>query len=207
MLLATCFSPDLAEDVPMKQTVRLGAIGFLVLAMCGVVSAGELHDAVKKIDLEAVKTIIQANPSAVNETEIHGWTPLHLVPYHLRLYQGKAKTFASFLILHGADVNAADVDGDTPLHEAVGHGMPEVVELLLAHGAELEVANKPFGWTPLHRVAVDGFNPGHARSLELLLKHGADPNVRAKDGHTPLELAEKFRRTEMAKILRRGPNR
>ena len=43
----------------------------------------------------------------------------------------------------GSDPNAADGDGDTPLHGAAYRGVNEVVRMLLAAGARLDVRNRP----------------------------------------------------------------
>jgi uncharacterized protein len=112
-------------------------------SLAGAVSAGEIHRAVKQVDLTALEQIVRGNPSVVNEVEVHGWTALHMVPVNLRSYKSKALAVTTFLIENGADVNAVDVDGDTPLHEAVGQGLPEIAKLLLDNGAELEIANEP----------------------------------------------------------------
>ena len=45
----------------------------------------------------------------------------------------------------GADVHAADEAGNTALHGAANRGANSVVELLLAHGARIDAANKQ-GW-------------------------------------------------------------
>ncbi len=57
-----------------------------------------------------------------------------------------------FFIAQGADVNAKDERGDTPLHEAVLHTTDtEVLKFLVASGADVNVKNKR-GTTPLHRA-------------------------------------------------------
>ena len=61
-----------------------------------------------------------------------------------------------------ADVNAKASDGLTPLHLAASNDKKDVVELLLAKGAD----NK--GETPLH-LAVDN---GKQDVAELLRQHG-----------------------------------
>jgi ankyrin repeat protein len=42
----------------------------------------------------------------------------------------------------GSDVNAANDSGDTALHGAAGHAYSTVVELLVGHGAKLDIKNK-----------------------------------------------------------------
>ena len=56
------------------------------------------------------------------------------------------------MIQHGANVDAADVYGNRPLHEAVCHGL-DVVQLLVQRGAKMNVQNIN-GKTPLH-IAVE----------------------------------------------------
>jgi ankyrin repeat protein len=54
----------------------------------------------------------------------------------------------------------------------------------LAHGARVEARDK-YGYTPLLYAAMFG----RRRMVMLLLRHKADPKVRAKDGSTPMALA------------------
>ena len=85
----------------------------------------------------------------------------------------------------GADANARDEDGWTPLHfAAVANPNPSVVETLLDAGAAVN-ARSEAGWTPLHAAAWKN----EPAVLEALLAAGANPNVRSKDGRTPLHLA------------------
>jgi ankyrin repeat protein/tetratricopeptide (TPR) repeat protein len=88
------------------------------------------------------------------------------------------------LIDAGANVNATLANGETPLHYAVAGNKPEILALLVEHGANVNAARDHNGWTPLH-YAVEAARPGLA---ELLLRKGADPNVRASGGSTPLDL-------------------
>ena len=67
----------------------------------------------------------------------------------------------------GADVNAKDNHGYTPLHWAADGGHKEVAELLIAKGADVNAKNK-YGDTPL-----DGaIRKDSTELVDLLRKHG-----------------------------------
>ena len=84
----------------------------------------------------------------------------------------------------GADVNAKDKYGRTPLHTAVDGDYKELIELLIAEGADVN-ANSKIG-TPLHSAATWG----QKEIVELLIAAGADVNAKDKLlGRTPLDEA------------------
>jgi len=78
------------------------------------------------------------------------------------------KEISELLITKGADVNAINSVGDTPLHSAARAGHKDIVELLIAKGADVNAKDNQ-GRTPLwwanHR--------GHKKIVELVRKHGA----------------------------------
>ena len=86
----------------------------------------------------------------------------------------------------GADLNARDKNGRTPLHRAASSNRaPEVSAALLKAGANPNARDKQKK-TPLHGAA--------SRQKDLaviysLLKAGAAPNARDGDGYTPLHAA------------------
>jgi|ETN07SMinimDraft_1059922.scaffolds.fasta_scaffold27627_4 ankyrin repeat protein len=88
----------------------------------------------------------------------------------------------------GADVNAKDKDGFTPLHLAANKGHKEIVKLLIAEGADVN-AKDDGGRTPLHGTAYWG----RKEIVELLIAKGADVNVKIEVGElkglTPLDAA------------------
>ncbi len=104
------------------------------------------------------------------------------------------------MIRDGADVNAAQGDGTTPLHWAVYRIDAELTKALLAHGAKAGAVNA-YGSSPLAE-AVKAAKPD---LVELLLDAGADPDSPNADGQTALMLAARTGVVEVAEpLLRHG---
>jgi ankyrin repeat protein len=82
----------------------------------------------------------------------------------------------------GADVNARDAEGNTPLILASFYASPQCVKLLIDRGADVNTANRA-GATPLIRAATS------YEKTRLLVAAGADVRVRTALGNTPLLLA------------------
>ena len=101
------------------------------------------------------------------------------------------------LISLGANVNAADEHGRTPLTEAISHA-PDGVKTLLEHGANPNIVIQPEqqqAWqTPLI-MAVQTIN---ADLVRLLLAHGANVNVKPPRSHTALYFARRHKKPDAA---------
>ena len=63
---------------------------------------------------------------------------------------------------------------------------PDVVELLIDSGANINAKNPYNGMTPLHWAARGNENPG---VLELLIDSGANINAKSDSGQTPCDVA------------------
>jgi len=83
------------------------------------------------------------------------------------------------------------------LHLAAIRDHKEIIELLIAEGADLNA--KTFGGvTPLHTAA----GIGRKEIAELLIANGADVNAKGFGG-TPLDRAIKYNHTEIVDLLRK----
>ena len=128
--------------------------------------------ATKALDTQG-PTIVDARDLSTGETGLHvtvrrgdlGWT--------------------GFLLAHGANPNARDRDGETPLLIATVVGFDEGVRVLTQiGGVQIDAANQ-LGETPLLK-AVQARNPVSAR---YLLDAGANPDATDNSGHTPRSVA------------------
>ena len=88
------------------------------------------------------------------------------------------------LLEQGADVNATNWLGLTPLFLAAWRGHVEVCRLLLERGANVHAVTRNND-TPLHDAARNG----QADVCRLLIERGADVHVANWFGWTPLDLA------------------
>ncbi|MGE0206315.1 MAG: ankyrin repeat domain-containing protein [Candidatus Babeliales bacterium] len=110
----------------------------------------------------------------------------------------------TFLIEQGADIHERDHMGKTFLHEAAWQGCPEVVELLIANGIEVNVLTSN-GTTPL----LDACERTHAKEegdtrfkiAQQLLAHGADVNKRPNYGYSALHKLAYSGLTKVAGLL------
>ena len=84
---------------------------------------------------------------------------------------------------HGADPNAPDRFGRTPLATAAGCCPPEIIMALLKAGAD--VHHRMRHWQLLPLIVMAALNPD-PEVLALLLRAGADPNQRDGYGNPPL---------------------
>uniref|UniRef100_A0A1Y1NLE7 Uncharacterized protein n=1 Tax=Photinus pyralis TaxID=7054 RepID=A0A1Y1NLE7_PHOPY len=88
---------------------------------------------------------------------------------------------AKMVLSQGANVNAQNRCGNTPLHIAVQSEFVQVIEALLEHNADVDCSNQ-WNKSPLHLSAKQG----NKVITEMLLNKGANVNARERNGLTPL---------------------
>jgi len=188
------------EDKMSRKVRILLPVLFLFLQFTTYPAGGdEIHDAVKSGNLEKVKIFLQGNKDLMNQKDQQGKTPLHhaietghdhIAKYlivqgadldlkdenndsllHYAAFMGSLE-IADMLLKKGVtSINEGDKENMTPLHLSCERGHPEIVKLLLDHGADIE-AKDGMGRTPL------AFTAG-SRNMEvvhILVERGADIN-------------------------------
>jgi len=119
----------------MKHTLL---VFFLILFAChsGPSGLSPLVLAARSGDTAAIKLLVArgADPNLA-DTAANGWTPME---HAIHKHQVAAVTA---LLDAGANVNATSRNGTTALMMAAGYGYTDVVELLLARGADRTLKN------------------------------------------------------------------
>jgi ankyrin repeat protein len=189
-----------------------------------------------------VKLLIKYD-AKVNVSDIFGYTPLHyaaaagdlpilaeIIEEELNIFEGFPRALeytdiVEVLLIHGANVNAKNNMGVTPLHIAVSSGDVKIVKMLIKYGAYVN-ARDDEGNTPLHYATYFAcvralslvdlpdsiklfLENCVAPTIKLLLENGADPTIRNNRGISALDLAEQLavnspgssRAAEIAKII------
>jgi ankyrin repeat protein len=176
-----------------------------------------LHAAAQRGDVAGIQRLAVSSRTALESTDGHGRTPLHVATFArqreavLALLKAGAKPGALESGRYDAVTIAAVADDEETLRVLLRHsasaklitsrydgtaliaaahlGHDGVVRQLIAAGAPLNHVNN-LHWTALIEAIVLGDGgPRHQRSLQALLDAGADAGLTDREGRTPLELA------------------
>jgi ankyrin repeat protein len=129
---------------------------------------------------EMVREILTYHPN-LEARDVQGRTAIFAAGEdRYRVVDGARVECVRLLAQAGANVNARDNDGNTPLHETY---LTDVEEELLKLGADVNARNND-GETPIFTTFDDD-------AIALFIEHGADLTIRNKKGETVMEAAKK----------------
>lgn len=176
----------------------------------------EFFDAIRAGDRDTVERLMHLNPGLIHATE-KGLSPVLVAAYSLEphladfladkkvtlnIFEASALGRTTHLIRLLARqpelVNAFAEDGFQPLGLACFFGHLEAAEYLVRAGASVNTSsNNPLGATPLQSATAGN----HVSIVKMLLKSGANVNVREGTGFTPLHTAASNGNTEIIQML------
>lgn len=182
--------------------------------------AMEFLAAVRAGRVEAVKSMLAMDPGLANARDERGATAVLNAVYRgqdavlklllkagaeLGIFEaaavGDVKRLRKFLSTKRARaelINLTSQEGFTALGLAAFFGQVEAVEFLLTRGAEIDLVMDSRNQNTALDAAVAA---NELRAAEVLLAHGANPNVQAAGGYTPLHKAANHGNAEMVKLL------
>lgn len=101
------------------------------------------------------------------------------------------------LIDKGVNINQRiDCSGKTALHYAAIKNLPEIVQFLIDHKADIDSTNY-WGTTPLMLAVQDN----NMQAMEILLNNKADVNATNNQGRSPLQIAAEYGHSDAATAL------
>jgi ankyrin repeat protein len=156
----------------LMPTIAIGVVFWGIVALAYFVPAMLYQRAVASDDAQTIARLASWG-LGVDWCDAIGQTPLH------RAAILRKTEMCRVLIANGADVNARDNFGDTPLHWA--HSA-EVARVLIENGADLNAKNE-IEDTPLHSARS-------AQIAEVLIAAGANVNAKNRFCRTPLNTAD-----------------
>ena len=106
---------------------RVNVILLVILLLIPAAASGAddrmpLHEAAKKGDVEAVKTLLESGADVQAKEKKKGWTALHWAAY-----KGHGAVVTA-LLEYGADVNAKKKDGRTPRDVAKNNNIIQLLD-------------------------------------------------------------------------------
>lgn len=130
--------------------------------------------------IEAMKVLLSYGASITAQNEINLQMPL------IRVASDGLFELSKFLIEQGADIYAAENDGNTALHLAASHGHLEVVKLLLKHDQEKRLINAQTNtkMTALHLACIHN----KRAVIQYLITQGADCSLPNDRQESPLAI-------------------
>jgi uncharacterized protein len=168
-------------------------------------------------DVEAVRELVREDPGLASATDANGLPVILLALFHQQraaaealleagpelgileaAAAGRADRVRELLAADPGSIRERTPEGFTTLGLAAFLGGPDVVKVLLEHGADPDDdPDNPFGVRPVHAA---GAAHDH-ETMRLLLEAGADPNQRQQGGFVPLHEAAHSDDVEMARLL------
>jgi ankyrin repeat protein len=187
-----------AEDLPALKLLREHGAAANIANNAGesVLTTTFLHKQ------REVLNYLVAQGADINRTDNGGMTPL--IKAVLSLKGDNAKTVAGFVqyfltLKPKLDLQkiGANGGGQTALHLAAQFGHPEMVALLLDHGAAIDVKSLALGATALHYAAY----AKQSDVVKLLIQRKANLEIVDSTGATPLLGAAQLSLPDMVQLL------
>jgi ankyrin repeat protein len=173
-----------------------------------------LMSAVENNNIEIARLLLQSG------ADVDAWEPSFYTTALMRAASKGNAEMVELLLEANPDVNAFESAGFRALTNAVARNHTEIVRKLLDAGAQVdhlalyysldkneilnmlldagvEMNQRIYGRTPLLKTAMDE----NAEAVEMLVKHGADVNIRDDEGKTDLMIASWGDSAEPVKLL------
>ena len=159
-----------------------------------------LHLAVNRRNSKVTEMLLQYGLAVNQKCCREETTPLHVAA---AVASGSESVHIPQLLLqHGADREAKNALGETPLASAAETkgGNFSLVQLFLLEGSSADAKDK-FGKTPLMKAVRNAVITGYTNIVEVLLEHGGSVNTTDQHGRSPLHFIPSCAGVEVCQLL------
>ncbi|MFO1257821.1 MAG: ankyrin repeat domain-containing protein [Gammaproteobacteria bacterium] len=181
------FFKAIAEDKSwaVQPLLKANNLEIDVNSQHGYFERTALLEAASKYQVETVKALLAAG-AEVQVTDVNQWTPLHYATAKLGGIQ-----LMTVLLEHGADANALDEAGRSPLFFCLEDA--QAVKLLVNHNASINLPDIN-DITPLQLAILNNSSVG----VKVLVELGANVDYNPNIGFSPLHYAVEHGSTKAA---------
>lgn len=185
-------------------------IQYLCVALLSITTV--MHGAVEKAGVEEfslanIKKQVSANPSKIDAKDKNGDTLL------IRAVRRADLDVINYLLDANANPNITNNYGNNALIVAANHRRPRVAKALIAKGVTLNVQNRDGNTAVI--VAIQSVQPEQEKNekrsvkaryevVEVVLKAGANPNLKNKNGKTALQIAQSRNLNGIVTLLKKS---
>ncbi len=154
-----------------------------------------------RLGQEAANSVQPAAANTLPQRPLQSMTPQELTEALMVSVSSNDLEKTKQILALGTDPNTMEnATSATPLFTAIANNNPQMVQMLLDHGADVNQVNEK-GSYPMHEVASGNGFAGDSKyraneMIQSLIEHGADVNQKNAKGQTPIMLACKAGRTE-----------
>lgn len=154
----------------------------------------QLLEYVKSNNLQKVKELVISQSADVKFTDERDNSLLHFSASN-----DDFNDISFFLLEEGANPDARDKIGDTPMHIAAYHQNLSLLKKLKEFDGDIKLVNT-YGWTLLHSAA-SGFVDDDWSVIEWLLENGLDPESLTITAASTIDLLDVYRQEDYISLI------